>query len=147
MSQASLQAYDAILPELPAREAAVLGVLRSFKQSRQYEGPAGRTNRWVAKALGLDRDSVSPRMARLRQKGLVVEVGIDGKETLYEIVLDPQFDRAPGRRKPKAYIQAIEDAKAELYQMIAESAQYAEGDYDLRNGYVNAIDRIGRLAK
>lgn len=136
MSTASLAAYDAIIPELPAREAAVLGVLRAFKESRQYEGPAGRTNRWIAEKLGLERDSVSPRTAKLRQKGLVVEVGIDDGQTLYEIVLSPNFVKAPGKRKPKAYYQALKDAHARLCAMIES------GDHNTTDGLAEAAKAI-----
>lgn len=109
MTAASLAAYDAILPELPAREAAVLGALLKPRG----DGYRGRTNREIAEVLGLERDSVSPRTAKLRQKGLVAEIGTRGPETIYEVVPEPNFVKAPGKRKPKAYYYAIEDAALE----------------------------------
>jgi len=114
MSLASLAAYHEILPELPAREAAVLRVLLAARGTWHHMVKCALTNRQIARELGLDRDSVSPRTARLRQKGLAVEVGTDGKETLYEAVLDPTFVKAPGRRKPKAYARGVQDALNQL---------------------------------
>lgn len=122
MSQASRDAYASILPELPAREAAVLQTLLTFREApgcgpgSVRRGPTGMTNREIARILGLDRDSISPRTARLRQKGLLVEAGVRGKETLYEAALEPQFDPKP-RSKPKAWHDAIVEAASAIAEL------------------------------
>lgn len=109
MSLASLAAYGSILPELPAREAAVLRVLLAARGTWHHMVKCALTNRQIARELGLDRDSVSPRTARLRQKGLVIEVGTDGKETLYQAVIDPNFVKKPEPLRP-TYNQGVLDA-------------------------------------
>lgn len=114
MSTASQSAYERIIPELPAREAAVMGVLLKAAEAPGFpgshrRGPCGMTNRQIASALGLDRDSVSPRTARLRQKGLVVEAGISGSETLYEAALEPDFVKAPIKERSREYRRALAD--------------------------------------
>lgn len=141
MSSASLQAWDRILPEITKREQAVMGVLLKAAEAPGYpgshlRGPCGRTNRQIAAALGIDRDSVSPRTARLRQKGLVVEAGISGSETLYEAALNPNFVKAPGRRKPKAYYDALRDAHSVL------CAKIESGDNNTTDGLAEAAKVI-----
>ena len=110
MSQASLAAYDRILPEIPRLEGLVLSELR-----RQMEGSIGgrfgqMTCRAIARKLGKERDSISPRIGALQNKGLVVEVGIEAGQSLYEIVLNPNYEKAPKRPKSRQYKKAIEDA-------------------------------------
>lgn len=104
MTQASLDAYISIIPDLPRREQEVMAVLYRSAQAAGCQpgsikrGPHGMTNRQIAAALGLERDSVSPRIGALKNKGRVVAAGISGKETLWEIALDPR----PPRKKLKA---------------------------------------------
>lgn len=140
MSQASLSAYDAILPELPRRENDVLSVLLERMRSNP-DGQRGLTNRQIAFNLGLDRDSISPRTARLRQKGLIVEAGTDGKETLYEVALEPQYEPKPKRNSP-VYKKAIDDAAAVL-QSLSDDADC----FTPRAMLKIAIEKIKELAK
>ncbi len=124
MTRASHDAYASILPQLAKREQDVLQTLLTFREApgcgpgSVRRGPCGMTNREIGRILGLDRDSISPRTARLRQKGLVVEAGISGSETLYEAAIDPQFVKAPGKRKPKAYYDGIRDARDIVQALI-----------------------------
>jgi len=116
MSRASNRAYVEILPELPARERAVMDVLLKAAEAPGFpgshrRGPCGMTNRQIAAALGLDRDSISPRTSRLRQKGLICEAGISGSETLYEAALEPNFVKKPAK-KPKLSDERIAELVA-----------------------------------
>ncbi len=142
MSSASLQAYDRILPELPAREAAVLGVL--LNQLGNTYRPKSMTNRGIGAVLGLERDSISPRTAKLRQKGLIIESGITNGQTLYAVVQEPNFVKAPGKRKPQAYYQGVEDARLVLVAMYGTHCFTKPNQSDAL-GY--AIDRVMELSK
>ena len=121
MSQASLAAYDRILPDLPKLEGAVLGVLHS-KMASSIGGRFGQmTCREVARALGKERDSVSPRIGALKNKGLVAEVGIEDGQSLYEIVLNPNYHKAAKRPKSRQYQKGIEDAAKLIEKLLDDS--------------------------
>ncbi len=144
MSAASRHAYDLIIPQLPAREAAVLGVLLKNAEAPGYPrsirvGPHGMTNREIAHALGLERDSVSPRTARLRQKGLICEAGIKGKETVYEIRHEPLLANLP-RAKSAQYIKGAKDAIACVNRMVSIYGN----DEAKRSAMVNVANVIER---
>lgn len=109
MSAASLAAYDRILPDLPRRERQVQELLLSRLQANP-SGPSGLTCRQIADRLGLGRDSVSPRIGALQNKGLVVAAGIYGTETLWEAYNDPENAKPLPKRKSRPYRKAIEDA-------------------------------------
>lgn len=140
MSHASLAAYDAIRPQLAKREAEVLEVFLSKMATTIGGSFSSMTCRDVARVLGRERDSVSPRIGALKNKGLVVEVGARGLETLYEIVLDPQFK--PGEKKPKHrfYRTAIEDAVNKLDLWLQDRGE----GYEVRR---EAAELIRELAK
>lgn len=104
MSQASIAAYLEILPSLGRREKAVLQTVVEF-------GPM--TNRQIASHLGIERDSVSPRTGSLKNKGLLVEAGILGRETVYNPV-DPGLVQ-PKKRK---------SSRQELHTALTEIVHY-----------------------
>lgn len=64
--ETSHQAWEGVKNKVTKRQAQVVGVLREL-------GP--RTCREIAFRLGLDRDSVSPRIPALREMGLVRDSG------------------------------------------------------------------------
>lgn len=108
MSAASLAAYDRILPDLPRRERQVLNILVARLRDKPG-GPSGLTCRELANRLGLDRDSVSPRIGKLQNLGLVVPAGIFGKETIFEAYSDPTNAKPRPVRKARPYRKALAD--------------------------------------
>jgi len=111
MTEASHAAYQAILPKLGRREQDILEVMLSY-------GPL--TNKQIGNILTLDRDSVSPRTASLRKKGLLLEAGMDGTETLYSLSPAPVLQK-PKPVRPKAYREAVKDIRTRIFQMIHDN--------------------------
>jgi predicted transcriptional regulator len=62
----SREAYEAIRPQIPTRQAEVLSTL---KRSHDL------TNMEIARLLRLSVNQITPRIFELRAKGLVIEAG------------------------------------------------------------------------
>lgn len=114
MSAASLLAYASILPKLPAKRRAVFEVIAAA------DFPV--TCRQVAKALGMERDCVSPRIGELLNIGAIEEVWgrVDGCQTVYRVNPEPPlFWEAPKKKKRPLYKKAIEEAAKEVEEFLA----------------------------
>lgn len=129
MSQASRDAYAEIRPGLSTRQEAVYHAMWAWND---FHGPI--TCRNLAKKLNLPRDSISPRVGELKNKGLVREIGRAGRETIYEPCENTTAE-AVKPRKHRLYRNGVMDASQAINKFMIEKGVL----FSQRMDAVNAV--------
>lgn len=127
MSQASLEAYQAILPDLSRRNAQALRVIINT---------GGATCSEIAGLLGIARDSVSPRVGQLKNFGIVHEGGRRKGQTVWVAAKEPRLVEREKKRSFAGKVLgkhfSMGNEFAVVFSVSAEAANALKLDDEVR---------------